>query len=69
MSQVFSAVITEEAGGFVALNPDTGVASQGENIDEALKNLTEALSLYLEEVDDTISTKPNHPTLLTTVTV
>lgn len=35
--------------GFVALNPETGSASQGESIPEALANLREATELYLEE--------------------
>jgi predicted RNase H-like HicB family nuclease len=45
-----TAVLTPaEEGGFVALNPETGTASQGETIDEALANLKEATELYLEE--------------------
>lgn len=36
-------------GGFCALNPETGVASQGETQAEALANLAEATELYLEE--------------------
>jgi predicted RNase H-like HicB family nuclease len=45
-----SAVVTPaEEGGFVALNPETGTTSQGESIEEALKNLREATELYLEE--------------------
>ena len=32
--------------------PTTAIASQGRTIDEALANLTEAVGLYLEEVDD-----------------
>lgn len=50
MKQMYNAVITEEDGGYVALNPDTGVASQGDTVDESIANLQEALSLYLEEV-------------------
>ena len=36
-------------GGFTALNPETGSASEGETIEEALANLKEATQLYLEE--------------------
>jgi len=36
-------------GGFCALNPETGTASQGETQAEALANLAEATELYLEE--------------------
>jgi predicted RNase H-like HicB family nuclease len=47
---ILSAVLTPaEEGGFVALNPETGTTTQGENLDEALANLREATELYLEE--------------------
>ena len=36
-------------GGFTSWNPETGSASQGETQDEALTNLIEATTLYLEE--------------------
>ncbi len=36
-------------GGYVALNPETGCTAQGETVDEALANLREATSLFLEE--------------------
>lgn len=51
MSNTFTAIVTEEAGGFVALNPETDVASQGDTIDQALCNLKEALILYSEELN------------------
>ena len=45
-----TAVLTPaEEGGFVAYNPETGTASQGETIDEAVTMLKEAVELYLEE--------------------
>ena len=45
-----TAVLTEaEEGGYIALNPETGTTTQGETIAEALNNLQEATSLYLEE--------------------
>ena len=44
-----SAVLTPAIeGGYVALNPETGTTTQGESIEEALKNLQEAVELYLE---------------------
>lgn len=46
---VYNAIITEENGGYVALNPEYDVASQGDTIEVALANLQEALELYLEE--------------------
>jgi predicted RNase H-like HicB family nuclease len=42
-------LIPAEEGGFVALNPETGTTSQGETIPEAVSNLREATTLYLEE--------------------
>ena len=36
-------------GGYVALNPETGSTTEGENVNEALANLKEATELYLEE--------------------
>ena len=45
-----TAVLTPaEEGGFVALNPETGTTTQGETFAEALENLREATSLFLEE--------------------
>jgi predicted RNase H-like HicB family nuclease len=38
-----------DEGGFIALNPETGTTTQGETIAEAVQNLKEATSLYLEE--------------------
>jgi predicted RNase H-like HicB family nuclease len=66
MSKVLSVILTEEDGGFVALNPDTYVASQGDSVDEALSNLKEALELYFEENSAEVTT---NNTLLTTLTI
>lgn len=43
-----TAVLTPaEEGGYVALNPETGTTTQGETVEEAIANLTEATALYL----------------------
>ena len=56
---LLSAVITEaEEGGFVALNPETGTTTQGESLQEAMENLKEATSLYLQEFPMKIQTPP-----------
>jgi predicted RNase H-like HicB family nuclease len=47
-----------EEGGYVALNPETGTTSQGETVDEAIANLKEATSLYLEEFPEAFSSHP-----------
>ncbi|MFC2158429.1 type II toxin-antitoxin system HicB family antitoxin [Acidobacteriota bacterium] len=48
MSHKFTAVITQEEKWYVALCIELGVVSQGHTIDEAKKNLQEAVELYLE---------------------
>ena len=45
-----TAVLTPaEEGGYVAYNPETGTTTEGESVEEALRNLQEATSLYLDE--------------------
>ena len=46
---VFTAVVQKEGTLYVAQCPEVGTASQGETIEEAIKNLQEATALYLEE--------------------
>lgn len=69
--KTYSVVITEENGWLVALEPSTGVASQGKTLDEAVHNIREALELYFEELDEKpLSTNALSPqTFLTTVSV
>ena len=43
-----TAIIEREGDGFVALCPELDVASQGETVDEAHRNLKEALELFFE---------------------
>jgi predicted RNase H-like HicB family nuclease len=46
-----SAVVWREEGIYVAICPEFDVASQGKSVEEALRNLKEALELYLEDED------------------
>jgi predicted RNase H-like HicB family nuclease len=46
-----SAVVWRENAVYVALCPEFDVASQGKSVEEALRNLKEALELYLEDED------------------
>jgi predicted RNase H-like HicB family nuclease len=56
---LFTAVLSPaEEGGYIALNPETGTTTQGETVDEAIANLKEATSLYLEEFPGTFSAPP-----------
>jgi predicted RNase H-like HicB family nuclease len=61
-----TAVLTPDPeGGYVAQNPETGTTTQGDTVDEALANLKEATSLYLEEFSFVASS----PSLMTTFEV
>ncbi len=56
---VFTAVLTPaEEGGFVAFNPETGTTTQGETLQEAVANLKEATTLYLQEFPMVVSAHP-----------
>jgi predicted RNase H-like HicB family nuclease len=43
-----TALLEREGDGFVSLCPELDVASQGNTVEEALKNLKEAVELFLE---------------------
>ena len=47
--QLTAVIWSDPSGGFCSLNPDTGTASQGATVEEALAKLEEATTLYLEE--------------------
>ena len=44
-------IIEREGNGYVALCPELDIASQGESIEEARRNLLEALELFFEAAD------------------
>ena len=46
--RMFTAIIQREDGGYSALCPELDIASQGETIELARDNLTEAIELFLE---------------------
>jgi len=48
MTRKLTAIIEKEGDGYVALCPDVDVASQGVTVDEARRNLQEALELFFE---------------------
>jgi predicted RNase H-like HicB family nuclease len=43
-----TALIQREGNGYVALCPELDVASQGDSVEEAHRNLAEAVELFLE---------------------
>jgi predicted RNase H-like HicB family nuclease len=49
MTNTFTAVVHKEEDLYVAECPEVGTVSQGETIEDAVKNLQEATELYLEE--------------------
>jgi predicted RNase H-like HicB family nuclease len=46
-----SVTIHKEGEWYVAIDPITGVASQGKTIDKALKNFKEAFELWFENAE------------------
>jgi predicted RNase H-like HicB family nuclease len=51
--RLLTAIIEREGDGYVALRPELDVASQGDTVEEARGNLTEALELFFETADPT----------------
>jgi predicted RNase H-like HicB family nuclease len=47
-----TAIIEREGAGYVALCPEVEIASQGDTIDEARRNLIEAVELFFETADE-----------------
>jgi len=48
MSRQLTAIIEREEDGYVSLCPELDIASQGNTIEEAKRNLQEALELFFE---------------------
>ncbi len=49
LTKQFTAIIQQEGKLFVALCPELDVASQGRTVEEARRNIAEAVELFLEE--------------------
>ena len=62
----FSSIVWKEEDTYIALCPELDIANQGETIEEALKNLKEAIELYLEDEDAEV---PKEAPFLTTIEV
>jgi len=65
-AMMLSAVIQKEGRLYVSWTPELDVASQGKTVEEALANLKEAVSLYLEDGD---APRPKGTAFLTTFEV
>ena len=49
--QQLTAIIEREGDGYVSLCPEVDIASQGDTIEAARKNLQEAVELFIETAD------------------
>ena len=50
--QAFTAIIEHEGGGYTALCPELDIASQGDSVEGARKNLIEAIELFFETASE-----------------
>jgi predicted RNase H-like HicB family nuclease len=48
MKRFLTAIIERDGGGYVALCPELDIASQGNSVESARMNLSEALELFFE---------------------
>ena len=48
----FTAIIEHEKDGYTALCPELDIASQGDSVEEARKNLVEAIELFFEAASE-----------------
>lgn len=67
MSYKSNVYIIKEDNWYVANSIETGIASQGKTIEEALENLKEALLLYFE--DNNVEEKYDNPSFVTSLEV
>ena len=62
MTRSLTAVLIREDDGFVALCPEVDVASQGSSVEDAKRNLREAVELFfecasLQEIEERLSSE------------
>ena len=68
--RTLTAVIEREGEWFVAQCPELDIASQGASVEEARRNLTEAIELFLEQASsDEIARRWSSEVYVTTVEV
>ena len=49
--QQFTGIIEREGDGYIALCPELDIASQGHTVEEARRNLVEAIEMFFETAD------------------
>lgn len=69
MTYKLSAIIEHEGEWYVATCPELDIASQGHTVEEAQKNLLEAVQLFLETADPKEIAIPTEPPFVTTFEV
>lgn len=69
MNYTFSAIIEHEGEWYVAMCPELDIASQGHTVEEARKNLQEAIQLFIETADPKEIAFPTEPPFVTTLQV
>ena len=52
INKQFTAIIEREGDGYVSLCPELDIASQGDTVEKARNNLTEALELFFEHASE-----------------
>ena len=62
----FTALLEREGDGYVALCPEFDVASQGDTVEEARKNLAEAVTLFLETAEPSEIERRRHSEVFVT---
>jgi predicted RNase H-like HicB family nuclease len=62
----FTALVEREGDGYVALCPEFDVASQGNTVEEARRNLAEAVTLFLETADPSEIQRRRHSEVFVT---
>jgi len=69
-AQRLTAIIEREDDGFVALCPELDIASEGSSIEEARRNLVEALTLFFETASPSeVLRRTHHEVFITQVEV
>lgn len=67
MSHKFTTIIKKEGKWYVVYCVETGVATQGKTIEEAQKNIKEAMELYLEDQPNLKKEVGNQPFFVSTL--
>jgi predicted RNase H-like HicB family nuclease len=62
-------LIKEKEGGYTVYCPELDIYTQGENIEDALRNLKEAAELHIEEIEEEIKRTVDWNRIYTNITV